>query len=106
MAIEINGMNNPHVANLATNGSAQSTAQDSGNTKQAEARSVGSDTLSLTNTAQKLGELEKSLSAQPVVDTQKVEAMRAAIENGSYDIDPNRIANKMISLEIAMSGVR
>jgi negative regulator of flagellin synthesis FlgM len=67
-------------------------------------RSAGRDTVSLTGTAQHLRSLEHSLASQPVVDTQRVVATRQAIENGSFEIDPSRIASKMISLERSLSG--
>lgn len=62
------------------------------------------DTVSLTGAAQHLRHLELSLAQQPVVDTQRVEATKRAIDNGTYQIDPGRIASKMIALERALAG--
>ncbi len=72
-------------------------ASETGNAK-------SGDTVSLTGTAQQLRQLEHSLAQQPVVDTQRVEATKRAIDNGSYQIDPSRIASKMIGLERALGG--
>lgn len=57
------------------------------------------DTVSLTDTAARLRELENSLAKLPVVDSQRVETIQQAIENGTYEPDPMRIASKMIKFE-------
>ena len=41
----------------------------------------------------------RELSAQPPVDTAKVEALRSAIAAGTYKVDPDAIAARMIALE-------
>jgi negative regulator of flagellin synthesis FlgM len=108
MAIEINSSNHGAQA-LATTvaGNGKGTARNEANSTATESnRSTSSDSVSLTGTAQHLRSLEQSLASQPVVDTQRVAATRQAIENGSYEIDPNRIAGKMISMELALNGVR
>lgn len=38
------------------------------------------------------------------VDTAKVEAVRAAIQSGRYPIDPERIARKMLDLDLPRHG--
>jgi negative regulator of flagellin synthesis FlgM len=65
-----------------------------------------SDKISLTGQAQQLQELEKQLASQPVVDSQRVEAVRNAVENGSFTVNPERIADKLISLEQALTDAR
>ena len=75
--------------------SPEKTAQDS-----AAGRSRASgDTVELTSGAQLLERLEKSLDALPVVDSQRVDEIKAAIENGNYDIDADAIADAMIRFE-------
>lgn len=60
------------------------------------------DQVSLTPTAQQLRGLEQRIAEQPVVDTQKVNSVKEALASGSFEIDPNRIAGKMMSLEKAL----
>ena len=81
--------------------------KDSGNTA-GDAPPTGSsaDKVSLTGQAQQLRELETQLASQPVVDTQRVEAVRSAVEDGSFTVDPQRIADKLISLEQALTDAR
>lgn len=38
-------------------------------------------------------------AAQPPVDTARVAALRAQIQNGSYTIDPNKIAGRMLAMK-------
>jgi len=66
----------------------------------------GSDRISLTGEARQLQELETQLASQPVVDSQRVEAVRSAVENGTFTINPERIAEKMMSLEEALLDAR
>lgn len=60
---------------------------------------ASADTVSLTSGAQLLERLEKSLAALPAVDSQRVDEIRQAIENGDYEIDPQAIADAMLRME-------
>ena len=60
------------------------------------------DTVALTNRAQLLERLEKSLESLPAVDSQRVAEIRTAIENGDYEIDAKAIADAMIRFERSM----
>lgn len=57
------------------------------------------DTVNLTSTSAQLREMEKKLATQPVVDSQRVNDIKAQIANGTFKIDPARIADKMIAIE-------
>lgn len=54
------------------------------------------DKVSLSDT---LAQLEQSLADVPVVDTAKVDAIKQSIEDGSYQIDSQELARKMIDFE-------
>ncbi len=104
MTIEIHGSNQAAQAltsSVTSNANGNAPAHNEPNNV---ATDTGSDTVSLTGTAQHLRNLEQGLASQPVVDTQRVAATRQAIEDGNYQIDPHRIASKMISLERALGG--
>ena len=58
-----------------------------------------SDKISLTTTATQLQSLQQEIAALPVVDEQKVAALRAAIEDGSYQVDSQKLARNMIDFE-------
>lgn len=57
------------------------------------------DQLSLTSSAQLLKELNDVVAASPEVDASRVEAIRQAITDGSYEVDAGRIADKLLQLE-------
>jgi negative regulator of flagellin synthesis FlgM len=43
---------------------------------------------------------------QPVVDDVRVAALRSAIESGTYKVDANRVAEKLLRMEDQLSGVQ
>jgi negative regulator of flagellin synthesis FlgM len=57
------------------------------------------DKISLTATATQLQSLQQKIAALPAVDEQKVAALRAAIEDGSYQVDSQKLARNMIDFE-------
>lgn len=73
----------------------------SGNQHNAAAaqQGVDSDRLSLTDTASQLQALQQKIAALPQVDASRVQAIKSAIENGSYQVDSQELARKMIDLE-------
>lgn len=60
-------------------------------------------TFSLTDRASELQALEQKIADLPIVDSGKVEAVKDAIRDGSHEIDPPRITEKMLSMEISMA---
>lgn len=62
------------------------------------------DTVSLTDTAARLRELEAALAKAPDVDSARVEALRQAIAEGKYDIDSVHVADKLVALERDLFG--
>lgn len=78
----------------------RATAQESGSTHNT------ADRVSLTGAARQLQELENRIASEPVVDSQRVAAVRSAVENGTFTVNPDRIADKLISLEQALTDAR
>lgn len=104
MAIEINNVSHSSGQITELSGQHREAAQPS--TEKAAEKSNAptnrGDQVSLTPTAQQLRSLEEQVAAQPVVDTQKVNAVKDALANGSFEINAERIAGKMMSLEKAL----
>jgi negative regulator of flagellin synthesis FlgM len=59
----------------------------------------GPDSVQLTEQAQQLLRLEEKLAQFPEVDSQRVDAIRQAIADGSYKIDAEQIAERMLAAE-------
>jgi negative regulator of flagellin synthesis FlgM len=69
----------------------------------AENRPVDSESVTLTRTAADLLQLEERLQALPEVDRARVEAIRSAIEGGSYQVDAGRIVDSLLQSETELS---
>ena len=65
-----------------------------------------SDAVAFTDTASALKQAERALESEPVVDSARVERIRSALADGSYEVDPQRIADNMVDMESSLSGER
>ena len=54
------------------------------------------DTVALSNAAKNIQEAQKQLEAIPDVREDKVAQLKEQIENGTYEIDEEQIADKML----------
>jgi len=57
------------------------------------------DTVSLTDSATRLRNLENTINSLPVVDAQRVEGVQRQLATGSYQVDPVSTADKMLDIE-------
>ncbi len=57
------------------------------------------DSVSLTDMSQRLKAMEQQIARLPIIDTQKVEQVKNAINSGTYEFNSERIAEKMIQFE-------
>jgi negative regulator of flagellin synthesis FlgM len=64
---------------------------------------VRQDTVELSDTARALKAADAQIANTPDVDSDKVARIKAAIDDGSYSIDAERVAEKMINFESMMS---
>lgn len=106
MAIEITGQNgNGKILNTRSERPEANVSRDETRTDQQETgRPSTVDTVSLTNTSAQLRSLENTLAELPVVDTQRVESIKQAIADGSYQINAQSVADKLINLEQGLAG--
>ena len=56
--------------------------------------------MSLTNEETQLQLIKKTIEDTSIIDTKRIEALRAAIADGSYNIDANELAQNIIDFEI------
>lgn len=71
--------------------------------EQSESSSQTGDRVTLTNTASRLKDLEQQLTTSSSVDSARVAEVQSAISNGDYDVDADRIADKMLAFEDFMN---
>jgi negative regulator of flagellin synthesis FlgM len=63
------------------------------------ASSSGASPVQITDRARQLAALERAVAAQPIVNEARVAEIRLAIEEGGYEVAPERIADKLIQME-------
>jgi negative regulator of flagellin synthesis FlgM len=103
MVIDFSRLNNS-----TTVGSASRTASTKEATKTEASAPVSGGTTSvsgsgeavhLSSEAQQLQKITDSLRDQPVVNSSRVAELKAAIADGSYKVDSNRVASKLLNFE-------
>ena len=70
---------------------------------QPETAEQGSDGVHITGTARQLVELEQVVKDMPAVDEAKVAAISAAIENGTYKVSADKVADNLMQIERALA---
>jgi negative regulator of flagellin synthesis FlgM len=65
---------------------------------------AGGESVSLTRAAADLLSLETQLKALPGVDQARVDSIREAIQNGSFEIDTKRIVDSLLATEVELGG--
>ena len=71
----------------------------------AAARPVeAADSLRLTGEATNLRAIERELTTAPAIDAQRVAAVRDSLQNGTYKINPDAIASRMLDLDQQLHG--
>ena len=75
-------------------------ASKPGVSSDAPARPVeAADSLRLTGEATNLQAIERELTTAPAIDAQRVAAVRESLQNGTYKINPDAIASRMLDLD-------
>lgn len=64
---------------------------------------VSSSPVLITDQARQLAALESALNEVPAVNEARVAAIRLAIEQGQYQVSPERIADKLLRMERELS---
>lgn len=67
--------------------------------------SAKTDAVSLSNQGKEIGQMHQQLATEPSFNEDKVAAIKAAIANGSYSVDPERLADNMIKFEDELAGL-
>lgn len=60
--------------------------------------------VNLSPDAQNIKAAEKALQEQPDIDDEKVSELREALENGSFSVDAEKLAQKMLDVDQSIFG--
>jgi len=91
MLINNNGINSSNL------GSSNKLQENTGNTEKASNTPDSADSVNLSADAHSLSRLENAVANASDVDTSRIEAIRNAIDDGSYTIDAQAIATGLIA---------
>lgn len=99
------------ITNINSNRSQLSSNQSSSVKSRNEAKqsnqdatpSSSGDRVTLTNAASRLQNIEQELSNASSIDSTRVAKVQSAITNGDYNVDTDRIADKMLAFEDFMN---
>ncbi|WP_199609001.1 flagellar biosynthesis anti-sigma factor FlgM [Flocculibacter collagenilyticus] len=72
--------------------------------QQTQSNKATSDAVTLTPQAQQLKELQKKVENSSGFDQQKVQKVKKAISEGHYQVDVDKLADKIASHEIDLFG--
>jgi negative regulator of flagellin synthesis FlgM len=93
---EINNIKPPLQPDVSSTRSNSARSNSASQSSAAAPQDAQGDKVSLSDT---LSQLEQTLAEVPVVDAAKVDAIKQAIDDGSYQIDSQELARKMIDFE-------
>jgi negative regulator of flagellin synthesis FlgM len=75
------------------------TDKSSGEGSAAGAAAKTVDHVTLTDSARSMQKIEEAVAKTPVVNAEKVAAVKQALNEGTYKIDSGRIAGKLMQYE-------
>ena len=105
MAIQISGNDGRPPQGAAEAGKSQAPAANSRQPKAATAgngQTSGADQLKLSDQAAQLQALEAEIANLPVVDTQRVQDVQRTLATGTFEIQPARVADKVLTFEAGL----
>lgn len=99
MAIEITGLPFLGAVNSSEGSNVLVARTEPTAAQQETGRPQTAETVTLSDFAQQLRSMENNLGALPVVDTQRVEQVKQALQDGSYDFSSELVAAKFFQFE-------
>ncbi|HIG78504.1 MAG TPA: flagellar biosynthesis anti-sigma factor FlgM [Cycloclasticus sp.] len=104
MSINIKGTSSKPSQTSSDNASSAGKSNKSAPSSSATTGNV--DSVDLTDTASRLQQIEQSLSNIPIVDHHRVEAVSQTIDDGQYQIDNEKIADRIIKNENDLNNLK
>lgn len=71
----------------------------SSNSSNSQSSGSSGESVTITDSARQLASLSQAVQDTPDVDTSRVTKIQQAIESGTYQIDPERIADGLIQMD-------
>lgn len=90
-------------ASATTNKTKTAQTGKSAQTPGSSVASQDDDSVQLTEEVSRIQQIEQSLASIPIVNAGRVKAVSDALEDGSYTVDAERVADKIIEMETEMA---
>ena len=90
---------NNQVAGSGSKPAAKASDDNGAQKTSSPASATATEQVNLTNSAQKVDQVISNLSAEPIVDRQKVDEIKSALAEGRYEVNSSAIADKLIEID-------
>ena len=105
MAVNLNGIGLSGAAASSSRKASPAQGPATGSQSQDATQQPQSE-VSITSTASLLSQLQQSLAAKPAVDQSRVDAISKALADGTYSVNPGKIADGLIQTERALGQLK
>jgi negative regulator of flagellin synthesis FlgM len=99
---KISGIDSAQIASVGAGRPVQRSQDAVSSGASADTSNDGSQNVQITGTARQLADLEQKVRDLPAVNEERVSQLRAAIEQGTYMVRPQHVADQLMSLERAL----
>lgn len=108
MAIDLPGLSSTQAGNARGNRVTQeystNTQRGAGDTRPSVSDDKGSaDTVQISDAALAIQDATQELKAEPEVNSERVAALKAAIDSGEYEVNAERVAQGMLAIDSLFS---
>ncbi|MDX1458177.1 MAG: flagellar biosynthesis anti-sigma factor FlgM [Marinobacter sp.] len=106
MSVDFNGIGPGQVNTQKTTADKASApkTQSPSEQAQAQAQSARGDSVKLSSQAKEMKQLEQRLNSYPETDDARIEQIKSALADGSYKIDAEKLAQKMLEMDESIFG--
>lgn len=108
MSVDFNGIGPGQVNNQrpSADKASGSDAPKQAGAEQAKSQTTNArgENVNLSSQAKNLKQLEQRLGEFPEMDDERIEQIRTALEDGSYKVDAEKLAQKMLDMDKSIFG--
>jgi negative regulator of flagellin synthesis FlgM len=106
MSVDFNGINQNQINTQRPTTDKAGSATKTVTAERATAQSTQArgESVSLSSQARDLKQLEQKLGDFPEMDDEKISQIRSALEDGSYKVDAQKLAQKMLDMDKSVFG--
>lgn len=106
MSVDFNGIGPGQVNHQKTTATKPDTGAKAPQSpvEQAQAQATRGENVKLSAQAKDLKQLEQRLNSYPETDDDRIEQIKAALADGSYKVDAEKLAQKMLEMDKSIFG--